>query len=372
VGLLRLFLAVVVVIGHAGGFYGVRSTGGMVAVEVFFIISGFYMTMILEEKYIGKGSYVLFLTNRFLRLYPLFWVVLFLTILASIISSVFVNDWFRLSPYIEYFDTMAVETLLFQIAANIALVGQDIVMFLGMNQETGAMYFTSNFRTTDPMFYKFLFIPQAWSLGIEVMFYLVAPFIVRKSNIFIGFLVIFSISIRLFTYLYLDYTNDPWTYRFFPSELALFLLGTISYRLYKSNKIQEISFMRWKLKYFISTLFFIILIFYQFIPKVEFRDINIIDWLFFALCCLSLPFIFELSKSVKFDARIGELSYPIYISHNLVIFILSPFIAMTGWQQHKGIMAVFLTIIFSYILVRLISDPIEKIRRSRVKAAHQA
>jgi len=370
VGILRIILAVAVVIGHSDSIFGIRLTGGIVAVEVFFIISGFYMTMILDEKYIGKGSYVLFLSNRFLRLYPMFWVVLCLTILASIISSVFSHKWLMLSPYIKYFDIMTIQTLFFQIFANIALFGQDIVMFLGMNQESGVMYFTSDFSTSDPMFWEFLFVPQAWSLGIEVMFYLIAPFIVRKSNHFIVLLIILSISIRLFTYFYLGYTNDPWTYRFFPSELVLFLLGTVSYRLYKANKILEINFMGWRLKYFIPTLFFLVVIFYQFIYSARFG--HIINWLFYGFCCLSLPFIFELSKSSKFDARVGELSYPVYITHILVITFLSPFLAVAGWQESKGILAVLFTIIVSYILLRLISDPIEKIRQARVKIVHQA
>jgi peptidoglycan/LPS O-acetylase OafA/YrhL len=294
VGILRIILAVAVIIGHSDSVLGIRFTGGIVAVEVFFIISGFYMAMILDKKYIGEGSYILFLSNRFLRLYPMFWIVLCLTILSSVISYAFFQKWLMLSPYIKYFDIMTIPTLLFQIITNITLFGQDIVMFLGMHQETGGMYFTYDFSTSDPMFWEFLFIPQAWSLGIEVMFYLIAPFIVRKSNHFIMLLIILSFSIRLFTYFYLGYINDPWTYRFFPSELVFFLLGTVSYRLYKAKKILEINFMGGRLKHFIVISFFLFLLFYQFIYNVRFG--HIINWLFYGFCCISLPFIFELSK----------------------------------------------------------------------------
>jgi peptidoglycan/LPS O-acetylase OafA/YrhL len=369
-GLLRIILAVTIVIAHSDTLFGFRFTGSLVAVEVFFIISGFYMTMILDIKYIGKGSYTLFLSNRFLRLYPIFWVVLILTILASIISSVFFNSWFILSHYVGYFDVMAPETLLFQIITNIALLGQDVVMFLGFNQESGGMYFTHNFRTSDPMFYKFLLVPQAWTLGIEVVFYLIAPFIVRKSNLFIASLIVVSMSIRIFIYFYLGYINDPWTYRFFPSELALFLLGTVSYRLYKANKIQNINFFGVELKYLIGILFFLVLIFYQFLPKFGFG--HIFNWLFYGFFCLSLPFIFELSNSSKIDARIGELSYPVYISHILVIGCMNFFLSVSGWQEYRGEMACLFTILFSYILVRLISDPIEEIRKSRVVVEQNA
>ena len=141
-GLLRLILAISVVLEHLDGIFGFKFTGGLVAVEVFFIISGFYMTMILDKKYIGKGSYMLFLSNRLLRLYPMFWVVLLLTIFASIISFILIDNWFILSPYIKFFDKISVKIFIFQIITNITLFGQDIVMFLGFNPESGEMYFT--------------------------------------------------------------------------------------------------------------------------------------------------------------------------------------------------------------------------------------
>ena len=364
-GFLRIILALTVVIAHSDSLFGFTFTGSLVAVETFFIISGFYMAMILDKKYIGKGSYTLFLSNRFLRLYPILWVVLLLTLIASFASFVFTGNWFRLSLYIKYFDIMSIKALLFQIITNVALFGQDIVMFLGISQETGEMYFTHDFRTSQPMFYHFLFVPQAWSLGIEVTFYLIAPFIVRKSNLFIALLIILSMSIRIFTYLFLGFTHDPWTYRFFPSELALFLLGTVSYRLYKVYKIHKITIFGYKIEKIITGIFFIVLIFYQFVP-------HMINWIFYALCCLSIPFLFDLSKSSKFDSRIGELSYPIYVIHILVIGSISPFFSVIGlWDNHKGEWSIIITILVSYILVRLISDPIEMVRQSRVKKIEQ-
>lgn len=363
-GLLRVILAIAVVIGHSDSFFGFKFTGGLVAVEIFFIISGFYMTMILEKKYTGKGSYALFLSNRFLRLYPIFWAVLLLTIAASIVSYVLFKDWGKLSLYVQYWETFKTETIVFLIMTNIILFGQDVVMFLGLNPETGGMYFTHSFWETSPRFHKFLFLPQAWSLGIELMFYLIAPFIVRRNIFFILILIALSMLVRMFTYFYLGYTQDPWTYRFFPSELALFLLGTVSFRLYDSYKIQKNLVLGYNPSYFIVPLFFLILVFYQFIPTTGFK--HIFNWGFYGFCCLSIPFIFQLFKSSRIDSRIGELSYPTYISHMLVIYALSPFLHRLNLLEYKGELAVLFTVIASYILVRLISDPIEKIRQSRV------
>ncbi|MDH6355821.1 peptidoglycan/LPS O-acetylase OafA/YrhL [Dysgonomonas sp. PH5-45] len=83
-GIIRLLLAISVVINHSTAIFGCRLVGGAVAVQAFYIISGFYMAMILTEKYVGKGSYKLFISNRFLRLYPIYWAILLVVILYSV------------------------------------------------------------------------------------------------------------------------------------------------------------------------------------------------------------------------------------------------------------------------------------------------
>lgn len=71
-GIIRLLLAISVLISHTSTIFGFGFVGGQAAVQAFFIISGFYMAFILNEKYIGENnSYKLFITNRLLRLYPI-------------------------------------------------------------------------------------------------------------------------------------------------------------------------------------------------------------------------------------------------------------------------------------------------------------
>lgn len=368
-GTVRIILAITIVVAHSRSFFGLTFTGGLVAVELFFMISGFYMTMILENKYIGKGSYKLFLSNRFLRLYPMYWTVLLASILGSVFSFIMFGRWLRLESYIKYFDIMSLKSLFIQIFANLALFGQDIIMFLGMSKETGEIFFTSNFRETDPLFYDFLLVPQAWSLGIEVMFYVIAPFIVRKSNLFVTSIIFCSLCIRGVTYS-VGYVNDPWIYRFFPSEIALFLLGTISYRIYRS--LPEIKILNKTNKGIIIAIFFSALFAYQLLPRMSIWYEHIINWSFYLFACLAIPCLFEASKSSKIDSRIGELSYPIYISHFFIVVFMSPFIMSFGLLEYKGEIMVLLTLIASYALVRVIADPIEKIRQSRVGKIHHA
>ena len=66
-GVLRFLLATAVATNHSGCVYGYCLFPGGVAVKIFFIISGFLMGLILNEKY-GAGRNWLFYSNRALRI----------------------------------------------------------------------------------------------------------------------------------------------------------------------------------------------------------------------------------------------------------------------------------------------------------------
>ena len=91
-GSLRLLLAISVLIAHSGPISGFSLIGGIEAVEIFFIISGFYMALILNTKYVGVNSYYLFITNRFLRIFPTYWLVLLLTTFCYLLGYVFYGE----------------------------------------------------------------------------------------------------------------------------------------------------------------------------------------------------------------------------------------------------------------------------------------
>jgi len=362
-GGLRVLLAISVVIAHSGSFFGFKFVGGMVAVEVFFIISGFYMTMILDKKYVGEGSYLLFISNRFLRLYPIYWVVVLLTIIVSIILYDTDGQWNALHYWVGHGADLPIQAALFQVFSNLILFGQDVAMFLGVDTETGELFFASNFRKTDPMMWRFLFVPQAWTLGLELTFYLLAPFIVRRNLFVVFFLIGISMAIRLFTYYCLGFNHDPWTYRFFPSELSLFLLGTVAYKNYQSWLKKPFFNRRNQLMAVI--LLFLIVVFYEFIPAFIYGG-HIKNWMIYSVVCLLLPFVFEFTRLSSKDNAIGELSYPIYLSHILVIICISPFLFHSNMASYKGEISIIVTILVSYVLVKTIAEPIEKIRKSRV------
>lgn len=355
-GILRLILAISVVIAHSIAIFGFSFVGGQNAVQTFYIISGFYMSLILNEKYIKQNnSYKLFITNRFLRLFPIYWVVLLLTLLGSIALYLYssgVNSG-RLHIYSDYFNALSLWSYIYLVFSNIFLFGQDIVMFLGLDSVTGNLFLTNDFRNTTPQMHLFLFVPQAWTIGLELTFYLIAPFLVRRSFKVIAPIIgiLFLLRLRLYD---IGLDHDPWTYRFFPTELAFFLLGTISYKIYK-----RIQLMQFKTLYLDLLLTFTVVVslFFTWIPMLN-------SYLYFVVIFTALPFIFYRTKDWYIDTYIGELSYPMYISH---LFVLSMITALKVPQiGGLGLTLTVATILFSILLNKLITKKVEKIRQRRV------
>lgn len=357
-GILRLLLALAVVIAHSSPVFGLRLTGGTIAVQAFYIISGFYMALILNEKYIGENkSYKLFISNRFLRLYPIYWVVLLLSVLSSLAIGIVTKGetYARLDIYIEHYENMGVFSVLFLIVSNAFIFFQDLIVFMGLDSSSGNLYFTSNFRDSNPMLFKFNFIPQAWTVGVELTFYLIAPFLARRKLTIIVGLILISIAIRIILYQNgLNY--DPWTFRFFPAELVFFLFGIISYRIYCKIKFLDIS----------KTINFSILIYLiLFVLIYSFIPFNFKSYIFLLSFFIGIPFVFKFSKKWKKDRYIGELSYPIYISHILLSGGLY-FLHLPEFLG-KGFNLIFISILFAIVLNELVSKKIENLRQKRVK-----
>ena len=134
-GIFRSLLAIAVVIYHSGGICGYDITGGIVSVQSFYIISGFYMSFILSEKYmVGNNKLFLFFTNRLFRLMPVYYFFLLIKILISFFSIQYnfypAKQSHTLLYFINYYHLMDIKTLAFLLFTNIFVIGQDICLFI--------------------------------------------------------------------------------------------------------------------------------------------------------------------------------------------------------------------------------------------------
>ncbi len=360
-GVVRLILAISVVIAHTDSFLGLNLVGGRVAVQAFYIISGFYMTFVLNEKYIGlNDSYRLFITNRLIRLYPIYWVVLLLTFCYSGIIFLMTDgtQFARMHVYLQYFDHLGWFSLLFLAFTNLFLVFQDMVMFLGINLENGNLFFTKSFGDSKPMLYQFLLIPQAWTLGVEILFYLIAPFIVRKNLLFVGGLLLGTLLLRLILWNW-GLNHDPWIHRFFPTALGFFLLGTFCYHGYKRLELKKNVPVKFIYYLTILTIF-----------TYGFLDFTGKELLFFLFFTIAVPFVFIHTKHSKWDRKIGELSYPVYISHMLILLFLNHLhgiFQIKNYLSYSGL-AILLSVLLAFLLNVFVAQRVEQYRQGRLRS----
>lgn len=358
-GLVRYILAITVLINHTGALYGLTFVDAYLAIKVFFIISGFYMALILSEKYVGPGRYRIFITNRLLRLFPTYWLTLALSVFMSLAFWILVRKGMLLAPWITRESTLNPVSLLAFIGVNLSIFGQDALFFSFVDPATGGLVFARDALYQALPAWFFLVIPQAWTLSLEMTFYLLAPFLVTRRSAVLLALVAACAALRLYLAAR-GFPLDPWKQRFFPAESGFFLLGILSYRIHARLRIRELP-RRLGLGLWVGYL--LLLIMYQFLPGVLVKE-----FFLYVLTVLGLPFLFLFTKRLAWDRDIGELSYPIYISHWSMILLIRYFIGL----KHLPLVTLIVTTLFCLAVNRYFVEPIEHYRQRRVHLAATA
>lgn len=353
-GILRLLLALSVVIAHSAPVYGYRMTGGVRAVQGFYLISGFYMALILNEKYVGRGAIRAFYRNRFLRLFPGYWIILIATVLVSLASWTARGPALLLFRWRDWLPELTSTTVLLGVAANAAVFLQDVFMFLAIDPD-GELRWTSRFSQEPRPAWRLLAVPQAWSLSVELWFYLVAPWMVRSLAVTISACVL-SLGLRIYLHA-LGLYHDPWSHRFFPAELLLFGVGALGYFFYRARlKGAKTS----PALLAAAAVAIVSVLFHQHIFSPS--DRGAAPWIFYGLMASSIPFLFRATSESKLDAFLGQLSYPVYLSHFLVVDVLRRLPSSS--KDVFALKAVLWTLIASWAL-HLLARPFEEMRRFR-------
>ena len=323
-----------------GGGFGASNS-----VELFFLLSGFYIALILDKSYSTKWK---FYKNRILRLFPIYYIIL-----ALVLMQVAFIPGIRESHF-----AFPEKALIFGTISNFTLFGSDWLLF--SKYHNGTLSFGS-YRHSELPLHQMLFVPQSWSIGIEITFYLLAPLLCKARSRYLVITLTALLLVR-FAALKLGLNQDPWTYRFFPFELPLFLIGILIYRLRAQRWVNiKISLFKIYLLLITSYLSFGYLI-------ANYR----VNRFWQLLILIILAFIVMMWGEVKpKDKKLGDLSYPIYLSHVLVISTYTGIISVFEKKFYlleilkKPLflmpISLSLTILFSYFIVYLVR-PFEKMR----------
>ena len=263
-----------------------KLNGGLIAIILFFTLSGFLITYILVQKKNKNNEIDLkdFYKRRLLRVFPLYFFV--------IILSYFLFD---------YSPTLLTVFLTLILAPNISHI-------LGIGWAVS---------------------PQIWTIGTEIQFYLIGPIIIKYfKNLLVTTIILFiSLSIlpHFTLFLFNRYNPDPEVLSFlnrlfFSLKFNWIVCGGIFAIIYS----KQYKFIDWINRY--KILSYLIILFPFILWAVNFRlfyfgeEIYSILFSFSMLIMVSNPNIINLDNKVF--SFLNTISYGMYMVHWIVLQFL--------------------------------------------------
>lgn len=312
-GIIRFLLACSVVIAHAHQSIGIPILNAGVCVETFFIISGFYMALVLETKY--RTDWRAFWLNRWFRIAPTYYMILVASLGVYFAASLWKHHPIdRLNFFVTAFRDNAWGVLALGTLPQISILGLQWPLLQIYTPGHGLAWVGfSTMGDTSIMMERFLFVPQAWSVGVELMFYLIVPFLNRLSTGKLAAIALASYALKISLRFSLSGgLLSKYDQVALPPQLCLFILGMMACRY--RHAILSVVPKRWgPIALTLWVLCFTIFELFPFNPT---------ETLFQLFSASILPVVFDWSKSLAWDGWIGDLSYPIYMSHIALRWLL--------------------------------------------------
>jgi len=322
VQVLRALAVVLVIFFHAKvpGF-----EGGFLGVDIFFVVSGFWMsTILIKEIESGAFSFVSFYERRLRRILPALYMTLFLVLIVS---------WFELWP--RDFDTMS------------RVMGTAVLFLANAVIRNQADDYFAPELDSHPLLH-------IWSLSLEEQFYLLFPLVlllIYKSPYVMRPVFIWLIPIvSFYTAIHFYQINPTATFYHLPARVWEFWLGYGAARWVRSNK--EIHNASYWLA--IAALFFSVLLADEtsMVPGWG----SLVPALSTAIILSSTGSALSL-KNIFWRAMvwIGGISYSLYLLHQPIL----SFLRLRGydsWLLLMG-MTLLLGLAGSQLMKRFVEDP---------------
>lgn len=357
-GILRFYLALCVVAAHFPGALPWGGLGGKTAVQFFFMISGFYM----EFAYVKYHSPMAFYKSRILRIFPPYFLVLIASLATYLTAGCALDEWGGLRLVGEAISGGDDVVGWAALATNFTLLFQDFTLFFERTANGGVHLSFPVVQHTGNAIYHYLVIPVSWTISLELYFYLLVPSFCRTRTAILLLICCISLTLRIALFGICDLRESPWDYRFFPFELVFFIMGMLACRL--SGRVVPEIFRRYgkwvpaMVACAASVVFSI-----HFMNHESPMSVFVLLGAGFA----SLPVLFHATARSKLDRIFGELSYPIYLIHMLVGWLVVGISTKLHWKTDATPFIILIMVILAGLaMCRMFIEPLERYR-SRFK-----
>ena len=308
-GTYRLILALFVVLSHTDitvmGF-----NPGVVAVVSFFLLSGFVMTRLIDQHYASSSRVLDFYIDRAGRLFPQFFFYLFATLM--LVVTVYIP-----SPFLAGCTPgkWMLNTLLLPLGYS---------KYFGLKQ--------------------CLAIPPAWSLGLELTFYLVFPFLILNPRAMIWSTVG---SCLIFGCAYIGIINtDLFGYRLLPGTLFIFIVGFALARLAIWRFLPPLVWL-------VAAALFVTLFFFPRLLHLHYSKEVLLGIL------LGVPIVAVLSRRrySSLDDMLGNLSYGVFLNHFFLIWAMAA-VGITIVELWHWLILITASVALSFVSFVLVERPV--------------
>ena len=322
-GYLRFILALLVVISHLNiRFYTLNT--GVIAVVMFYILAGFVVSHIYTDIIPnGKNKIITFYKDRILRIFPLYLYIIMLTTFFLLLTS--------------FGDA---EFTPVNIMTNLTIIPLNYYMVI------------DNTILTTPDWWL---IPPAWSLGTELQAYLLLPFalIFNRLKVFLALLSFFIYIVANFSVINPDYFG----YRLVVGVFFIFLLGV---SIQKVSAKTDTAFD----KPFILAVWLIILLSVPFFSYFDAFSPTYTKETFIGLL-LGIPLVYAIAHSsikLPFNSLFGSLSYGVFLSHFLAIWLVKYFNVAFELPFYYTLQIIAISLVIAITGLFLIEIKINRIR----------
>ena len=308
---------------------------GLFAVCVFFVLSGYWISIMWRERYSGLSHpYLVFIASRYFRLLPCL-----LSAIPFALAAVF---FFGTGDALGQVGPIRLSPM--TVLTHLTVIG------IGFGH---------------------LIVRPAWSLDIEMQFYYVAPFLIfllqRIHTAVLGVSVCAGVVVWDFLNLYFEWVPNP----FLPHFLLFFVIGIL---------IEQFQFRPGRLTVGVSSAGLVVLhllcIFNPFFRPLLIRmpgfDSDAIgQWTAPALCIVAVPLIASILavRSSRLDRHFGNIAYPLYLLHVIPIGIAQTFMKTSSQirEMPLTIAGIVGSIVLALIVYRVVDIPCERWRHNWLK-----